>query len=76
MENGTELSVTLCSDATIQKSNLESRRIDAPTDVLSFPLGDPEMVGDVLISVETAAKQADERKYTVEEEVCTVVVLR
>jgi probable rRNA maturation factor len=56
-----ELSVVLTNDATIHALNLAWRRKDKPTDVLSFPQGDPattQVLGDVVISVETAARQA------------------
>ena len=56
-----ELSVVLTDNATIQALNLAWRRKDKPTDVLSFPQGEPErtnVLGDVVISVETAARQA------------------
>ena len=48
---------------------------DAPTDVLSFPQwepGDPfvpQMLGDVVISMETAQRQADQRGHDLATEV-------
>ncbi|MEM1030584.1 MAG: rRNA maturation RNase YbeY [Myxococcota bacterium] len=66
-----ELSVALVDDATIHALNRDYRRRDRPTDVLAFamregePMGGPlpegqlEMLGDVVISVETAARQAE-----------------
>ena len=59
-----ELAVVLCGDAYIQELNKEWRGRDAPTDVLSFPQGDPlpgcpvQPLGDLVVSVETAARQA------------------
>jgi probable rRNA maturation factor len=68
-----ELSVTLCDDATIRPINLEWRGVDSATDVLSFPQlslapdvglpasnedGPPTSLGDIVISQETAARQA------------------
>lgn len=62
-----ELSVMLVSDAAIQRLNRHYRGKGAPTDVLSFSMleGDmvagcpeAELLGDVVISVETAARQA------------------
>lgn len=60
-----ELSVLLCDDGTIRDLNLRWRRIDAPTDVLAFPLaeGEPEdgaPLGDVVVSVDTTRRQARE----------------
>ena len=57
-----EVSVLLTTDAEIRRLNREFRHKDKPTDVLSFPAGDPGrscMAGDVAISVETAARQAE-----------------
>lgn len=63
-----ELSVVLCDDAHIQALNQEWRKKDAATDVLSFPMDDdmPEgyparILGDVVISLDTAQRQAQER---------------
>ncbi len=69
-----ELSVTLTDDIEIRALNLEHRDMDAATDVLSFPLlsrgespekwskdESPVVLGDVVVSVQTIARQADER---------------
>ena len=62
-----ELSILLCDDDTIRALNREYRGHDVPTDVLAFPMweGDapspnPSVLGDVVISVPTAARQAAE----------------
>lgn len=61
-----EVGVLICDDRTIRALNRRYRGKDAPTDVLSFPDGDalPEggrYLGDVALSLETAARQAAER---------------
>src|SRR5579862_6771963 len=53
-----ELSVLLAGDEFLQELNREYRGLDKPTDVLSFPQEDHFVLGDVVISVETAARQA------------------
>ena len=58
-----ELSVLLVSDEAMRRLNLEWRGRDRPTDVLSFAQreggGAPEgLLGDVVISVDTARRQA------------------
>jgi probable rRNA maturation factor len=69
-----ELSVLLVSDAAIQVLNREHMGKDRPTDVLSFPLGEtpgdgaPHLLGDIVISLPTAARQAKSRKRPVFEE--------
>jgi probable rRNA maturation factor len=65
---GAELSILLCDDETIQKLNRQYRHRDKPTDVLAFamqegrvPSPQPGLLGDVVISVPTATRQARER---------------
>ena len=60
-----ELSIVVVGDAEIQALNREWRAIDRPTDVLSFPVDEapmPEgalrMLGDVVLSLETARARA------------------
>jgi len=56
-----ELSVLIVDDGEMARLNQQYRQIDHTTDVLSFPMLEgefsdiaPEMLGDVVISVETA----------------------
>lgn len=63
-----ELSLMLCDDSTIQELNAQYRGKDRPTDVLSFPMLEPgeepgpgTLLGDVVISTETASRQAKRR---------------
>jgi probable rRNA maturation factor len=53
-----ELSVALVDDATIHELNRTYRRKDKPTDVLAFPLDATGLLGDVILSVDTARRQA------------------
>ncbi|MDR3208582.1 MAG: apolipoprotein N-acyltransferase [Rickettsiales bacterium] len=55
---GAEVSITLTNDAELQKLNKKYRRIDAPTNVLSFETGDEELLGDVFISFDAVAREA------------------
>jgi probable rRNA maturation factor len=69
-----ELSVLLTDDAEIHRLNLEHRDKDKPTDVLAFAMAenvpDPAgILGDVVISVDTAERQARSRKRPLLEEV-------
>jgi len=80
-----EIYVTVVNDAQIKEMNSEFRKIDKATDVLSFPLGEngiydinPEngakMLGDIVISVEHAYKQADLYGHGIEREIAYLTV--
>jgi probable rRNA maturation factor len=74
-----ELSILLTDDETIHKLNAEHRGKRRPTDVLAFPLIEPERtplatvgdgpLGDVVISLDTAQRQASGRGHDLLEEV-------
>ena len=66
---GRELSLLFTSDKEIRELNAHYRKKDKATDVLSFPLDDNSMLGDVVISVETAAKQAKSYRTTFRNEI-------
>ena len=71
-----ELSVALCTDAHIRALNAEWRGKDAATDVLSFPaetLGDVVVLGDCVVSVDTAGRQARELGHALVDE-CRVLL--
>ncbi|MGH7330331.1 MAG: rRNA maturation RNase YbeY [Polyangiaceae bacterium] len=62
------LSISLVGDAAIRKLNREYRNVDRPTDVLSFPL-DERVLGDVIISVQTARRQAKDYDAPLQREI-------
>lgn len=71
-----ELSILLCDDATIHELNRDFRGKDRPTDVLAFAMREgeggslhPELLGDVVISVESARRQAKEQGRPIATEV-------
>lgn len=68
-----ELSVLLTDDAGIRELNRDWRGKDKPTDVLSFPMGDESVLGDVVISLERAEAQAAEFGCAVEEEIARLL---
>lgn len=74
-----EISVLFTDNEGIRQLNREYRGIDSPTDVLSFPLSTPEelaqtpaeteaLLGDVVISVETARQQARQQGHSTKRE--------
>jgi probable rRNA maturation factor len=71
-----ELSVLLCGDREIQRLNRGYRKKDRPTDVLAFAQAEGpalwvggEHLGDVVLSLETATRQARERGVPARDEV-------
>jgi len=69
-----EISVVLCDDAFIRLLNAQYRGRDGPTDVLSFAQDDPDLLGDIVISLPTAARQAEAAAWALESEVALLGV--
>ena len=59
-----EVSLSLVSDREMRSLNRHWRGKDKPTDVLSFPLEEGRHLGDVVISLDTARRQAREGGWT------------
>jgi len=75
------LSIFLCDDATIHPLNRDYRGKDKPTDVLSFAQREGEfafleddLLGDVIVSMETTIRQAQERNHSTETELRVLLV--
>ena len=66
-----EISVTFVDDERIHELNREYRNVDRSTDVLSFPLGENGacLLGDIVISVETAVRQAETYGHSLQREI-------
>lgn len=72
-----EVSVLLTDDPHIKQLNRDYREIDASTDVLAFAMQEGEdysglnihILGDVVISLETAERQAESASHSLEQEV-------
>ncbi|AME04061.1 rRNA maturation RNase YbeY [Selenomonas sp. oral taxon 136] len=82
---GAEVSVTLTDDAHIHVLNRDYRSVDRPTDVLSFALTESEepaildapygvVLGDLVISLERVAAQAEEYGHSVLRELSFLTV--
>ena len=79
MSCSTEVNILFCDDDYIRKLNYNYRGKDTPTDVLSFAMcednnfgfegfadfamGEALMLGDIIISLDTAKRQAKELKH-------------
>jgi len=69
-----EISLLLTTDAEVQALNRDYRDKDQPTDVLSFaalevdapplPPGEPLPLGDIIISIDTAQRQAEHQGHS------------
>jgi probable rRNA maturation factor len=73
-----EVSVYLTHDGEVRDLNRQYRGIDAPTDVLSFPMderpGDPWLLGDIVISLPRARAQAEAFGHDLARELCYLAV--
>lgn len=73
-----DVGVVVTTDRAIQMLNRRYRNKDAPTDVLAFPLGDGllarEPFGDVVISLDTAKRQARDYGATVSQELTRLLI--
>lgn len=80
---GKGVTIGFVSDRKMRALNSEFRGKDKTTDVLSFPTGEreefefhfiEETLGDVVISVEQAARQAKENGLTLEQEISQLIL--
>jgi probable rRNA maturation factor len=74
-----ELSISLVADAEMQELNKKYRDLDKTTDVLSFPTmeapkGKIFPMGDIVISTQTAARQAEEYGHSYERELAFLTI--
>lgn len=89
LTDDTEVGITIVDDERIHEINREYRNVDRPTDVISFALDDdledsdePELIdgpeehllGDIIISVETANRQGEEFGHGLEREIVYLAV--
>jgi probable rRNA maturation factor len=66
---GGEVTVTLSNDRRLQTLNRQYRGKNGATDVLSFPYDEEDgPIGDVIISVERARRQGEERGHGLQRE--------
>ena len=65
--------IAFVSDKKIRELNRQFRGIDKATDVLSFPSDGPEL-GDIAVSVDTAAVQAKENGLKLDEEIAQLIL--
>jgi probable rRNA maturation factor len=74
-----ELSIALVGDKEMRPLNAKYRKKNKTTDVLSFPADNPAtakrvLLGDVIISVEQARRQAKERTHSLKREMVILLI--
>ena len=67
-DNRTSVNFLFVDDRVIRRYNRRYLRHDWVTDVLAFPMKSNGVLGDVMISAETARRQARERGHPFEKE--------
>lgn len=78
--DNSQLSLVFCDDEAIKELNNEYRGKNQPTDVLSFPIElenfvpEIRMLGDIVISTDTAVKQAKDYNHSVETEILILLI--
>jgi len=76
----TEISVKFASDAEVHALNAEWRGKDKPTNVLSFPMAEPDalahapMLGDIVLARGVCAAEARDKRIPVESHAAHLVV--
>lgn len=73
-KNEASATIAFVSDKRIRELNRQFRGIDKSTDVLSFPTEEETNLGDIAMSVETAAAQARENGLTLEREIAQLIL--
>ncbi len=78
------ISIILTDEENIQKINNEYRKMDKPTDVLSFPMFEPseineakkreEVLGDIIVCMPVVKRQAVEYEHSEEREFAYMLV--
>ena len=66
--------IAFVSDYKIRELNKQFRGVDRATDVLSFPAGEKLNLGDIAVSVDTAAVQAKENGLSLDEEIAQLIL--
>ena len=82
-----EISVRLTSDDDVRTLNRQYRGQDKPTNVLSFPMVQPDLIdglantdngevllGDIMLAYETCAREADEKQVSLADHVAHLIV--
>lgn len=69
-----EVCVLVTTDERVAELNRLFRGIDAPTDVLTFPSGEAQTLGDVAIALPYAERQAELRGVSLDQELSYLAI--
>jgi len=69
-----DICIILLNDDKIHEMNREFLQHDYPTDVITFPLEQTPLEGEIYISIDTAAEQAKEYKVSITKELMRLAV--
>jgi probable rRNA maturation factor len=76
-----EVSVVFVDDPEMRNLNRNYRGYDKATDVLAFPMNDgrfaainPDLLGDIVVCVPAAKRQAEDREHTLERELTVLLI--
>ena len=72
-----KISLAFVDNVTIHRLNKQFLNHDEPTDVMTFPLSNPgakTLEGELVIGVEVALEQAQDRGHDVDSELCLYVI--
>src|SRR5262245_29922719 len=72
-----EIGLAFVDNPTIHNLNKQFLQHDEPTDVLAFPLSDPnakKLAGELVVGVEVSLAQANERGHDVQAELALYVI--
>ena len=76
-----ELSILLINDKRIKALNRQYRGLNQPTDILAFPMQEgefkglnPEILGDLALSLDTALRQAKDAGHQIERELAMLII--
>ncbi len=76
-----EISILFVDDEAMKSLNYKYRDVDETTDVLAFPMRDgrfpnvgPNVLGDIVISIPTAERQAAENRNSLDKELALLLI--
>ena len=82
VDRNSGLTIVFTDDEVVRKLNLQHRKIDAPTDVLSFPADplpeyvtdEPPYLGDLVIAYPYAVDQAEKLQHNLNDSLCLLLI--